>query len=204
MNEVWIASLAALWVLTLFLAFLLVGALRQIGIIQIRLGADPGALITRSGLERGSIAPDFVLVNVRTQQRVHLSSLPKRPTVLVFISTSCSACVSLVPHLNEVLATRGDDFEFVAICRGSMDACRALLSDTGLRAQLLHDAGGTTEMAYGVTLTPFTFVLDADRRVLVRGIANSWAQLESLLDQEGSLEPNPPAGTDAEPALMQE
>lgn len=42
MNELWVASLVALWVLTLFLAFLLAGALRQIGIIQIRLGADPG------------------------------------------------------------------------------------------------------------------------------------------------------------------
>lgn len=204
MNELWVASLVALWVLTLFLAFLLAGALRQIGIIQIRLGADPGALITRSGLDRGSIAPDFALVDVRTQQRVVLSSLPRRATVLVFMSTSCSACVTLVPHLNEVLGTRGDEFEFVAICRGSMDACRALLTNTGLRAPLLHDAGGTTEAAYGVTLTPFTFVLDADHRVLVRGIANSWAQLESLLDQEGSLEPSPMGGSDAGSALMQE
>lgn len=40
-----------LWIVVLVMAFLLLGSLRQIGLLQLRLGDDPGALITRSGLD---------------------------------------------------------------------------------------------------------------------------------------------------------
>lgn len=189
MSEFWVASLLALWLLTLFLTFLLAGALRQIGLLQIRLGSDPGALITRSGLDRGVAAPDFQLVDVRTLEEIRLSSLPKRPRVLAFLSTNCSSCIDLIPHLNEVLATRGQEFDFLVLCRGSLGACQAVDLETGLRARMLHDAKGATQSAFEVSLTPFVFVLDADNRVLIRGVANNWVQLDALLDQEGSLEP---------------
>ena len=64
MSEVWAASIIVLWVLVLFLAFLLMGALRQLGLLQLRLGNDPGALVTRSGLDRGTLAPDFTALPV--------------------------------------------------------------------------------------------------------------------------------------------
>lgn len=199
MSELWIASLVVLWLLTLFLAFLLAGALRQIGLLQIRLGSDPGALITRTGLDRGTSAPDFDLIDVRTDEQVRLSKLARRPRVLAFISTNCSSCIELIPHLNEVIATRRSEFEFLAICRGSMASCLALSQDSGLQARMLHDPGGLTETAYSVSLTPFVFVLDADNRVAIRGVANSWVQLDSLLDQEGSLEPATVDSSDHEP-----
>ena len=53
MSGVWLASYIVLWLVVLVLAFLLAGALRQLGLIQLRLGDDPGALITDTGLERG-------------------------------------------------------------------------------------------------------------------------------------------------------
>jgi hypothetical protein len=39
-----------------------------------------------------------------------------------------------------------------------------------------------------VTLTPFAYLLDHERNVVIRGIANDWRQLESLLEQEGTLQ----------------
>jgi hypothetical protein len=59
MTGVWLASFVALWLFMFFLAFMLAGALRQIGLITLRLGDDPGALITESGLDRGTIIPPF-------------------------------------------------------------------------------------------------------------------------------------------------
>lgn len=48
-NELWAASLVVLWIVVLILVFFVAGALRLIGLIQLRLGTEPGALITDSG-----------------------------------------------------------------------------------------------------------------------------------------------------------
>ena len=59
LSGVWLASYIVLWVLVLLLAFLLGGALRQLGLFQLRLGDDPGALITDSGLDLNSAVEEF-------------------------------------------------------------------------------------------------------------------------------------------------
>lgn len=57
MNELWIVSYVFLWVIVAGLSVILVGVLRELGAITLRLGPEPGALITREGLERGTRAP---------------------------------------------------------------------------------------------------------------------------------------------------
>lgn len=57
--ELLVASVVILWVAVAIVGFLLAGTLRQVGLIQLRLGADPGALITQGGLDRGTLAPKF-------------------------------------------------------------------------------------------------------------------------------------------------
>ncbi len=57
--------------------------------------------------------------------------------------------------------------------------------------RMLIDVAGSIESAYEVTMTPFTYVLDYRGQVLVRGVSNDWRHLESLLDQEGTLESPP-------------
>src|SRR5438477_338320 len=66
MSGVWLASYVVLWVVVLLLAFLLAGALRQLGLLQLRLGDDPGALITDTGLQRGAEAPDFTALGAES------------------------------------------------------------------------------------------------------------------------------------------
>ena len=84
MSGVWLASYLVLWLVVLVLAFLLAGSLRQLGLMQLRLGDDPGALITDSGLERGAQAPEFIAADSETGEAVALSSLPAVPRLLVF------------------------------------------------------------------------------------------------------------------------
>jgi hypothetical protein len=57
-----------------------------------------------------------------------------------------------------------------------------------LEARLLIDETGDAEAAFGIEMTPFTYLLDFQGRVVIRGVANDWRQLESLLNQEGTLE----------------
>jgi hypothetical protein len=69
---------------------------------------------------------------------------------------------------------------------------------------MVVDTTGQIEKDYLVTLTPFAYLIDHEGRVVIRGIANDWRQLESLLEQEGTLQ----AGMgfvpmDGQPALLE-
>ena len=79
MSGVWLASYIVLWVVVLVLAFLLAGALRQLGLMQLRLGDDPGVLITDTGLERGAKAPDFTAIESESGELVTLSEMIAKP-----------------------------------------------------------------------------------------------------------------------------
>jgi len=187
-SGVWLASYLVLWLVVLVLAFLLAGSLRQLGLIQLRLGDDPGALITDSGLERGAQAPDFIAANSETEEPVTLSEMPAAPRLLVFASPGCLSCRELIPGLNEVRKTRQGEFDFLVVCRGDIESCRAFGRMNRLEAPMVVDTNGQIEKDYMVTLTPFAYLLDHEGRVVIRGVANDWRQLESLLDQEGTLQ----------------
>jgi methylamine dehydrogenase accessory protein MauD len=204
MSGVWLASYIVLWVLVFLLAFLLAGALRQLGLLQLRLGDDPGALITETGLDRGAHVPDFTALDAETGDLVSLSDLPAVPRMLVFASPGCLSCRELMPGLNEVRKTRGD-WDFLVVCRGDLESCQAFGRMNRLEAPMVVDTTGQIEKDYLVTLTPFAYVIDHEGRVVIRGVANDWRQLESLLEQEGTLQ----AGmgfvpVDGEPALTEE
>jgi methylamine dehydrogenase accessory protein MauD len=187
MSGVWLASYIVLWLLVLMLAFLLAGALRQLGLLQLRLGDDPGALITDTGLERGADAPDFTALAADTGELVSLSDLPAVPRMLVFASPGCLSCRELIPGLNEVRKTR-KDFDFLVVCRGDLESCRGFGRMNRLEAPMVVDTNGQIEKDYAVTLTPFAYLIDHEGKVVIRGIANDWRQLESLLEQEGTLQ----------------
>jgi len=187
MSGVWLASYIVLWLLVLLLGFLLAGALRQLGLLQLRLGDDPGALITDTGLERGVEAPDFAALDSESGEVVTLADLPARARMLVFASPGCLSCRELIPGLNEVRKTR-PEYDFLVICRGDVESCQSFGRMNRLEAPMVIDTSGQIEKDYLVTLTPFAYLLDHERKVVIRGIANDWRQLESILEQEGTLQ----------------
>jgi methylamine dehydrogenase accessory protein MauD len=204
MSGVWLASYIVLWLLVLALAFLLAGALRQLGLLQLRLGDDPGALITDTGLERGTLAPDFTALDSESGELVTLSELAPIPRMIVFASPGCLSCRELIPGLNEVRKTRGGEFDFLVICRGDPESCQAFGRMNRLEAPMVVDTTGQIEKDYIVTLTPFAYLLDHERNVVIRGLANDWRQLESLLEQEGTLQAAGWVEVDGEPAALAE
>jgi methylamine dehydrogenase accessory protein MauD len=199
MSGVWLASYIVLWLVVFALAFLLAGALRQLGLIQLRLGDDPGALITDTGLERGVQAPDFTALDSETEELVTLSELPAAPRMIVFASPGCLSCRELIPGLNEVRKTRRGEFDFLVVCRGDIESCRRFGRMNRLEAPMVVDTTGQIEKDYIVTLTPFAYLLDHERNVVIRGVANDWRQLESLLEQEGTIQATPFMPVDGEP-----
>lgn len=185
--DLWIASLVALWLVVLLMAFLLAGALRMIGLFQLRLGDDLGALITDAGLNRGVVAPNFSALDIETGIERSFSDFVRSRTMLVFVTPTCLACRQLAPHLNEVIATR-PEVQFVVLCTGDFASARAFADRYRIKAPFLVDPSNRLSTEFDVKVTPLAFLLDGERRVLIRGVANDWNQLESLIREEGSVQ----------------
>jgi methylamine dehydrogenase accessory protein MauD len=185
--ELWIASLVVLWLVVLLEGFLLTGALRQIGLFQLRLGDDMGALITDTGLDRGAVGPDFDAIDTRTGEQVTLSGVLRGRAMVVFMTPTCLACRQLAPHLNEVIATHRE-ISFAVVCTSDLESGRQFANRFAFKAPVLVEGSGHAARQWEVKVTPLAYVLDQDRRVLIRGVANDWNQLESLLEQEGALQ----------------
>ncbi|HET9014991.1 MAG TPA: redoxin domain-containing protein [Thermomicrobiaceae bacterium] len=186
MSGFWLGSYIALWVIIVMLSVIVMGLLRQLGLIQLRLGPEPGVLLTREGLERGTQAPDFEATNLNSNEPMRLGSLRGQRTVLVFVSPTCFSCRQLAPHLNEVRRNQEGHTHIVTICYGSQDTCSEFRAAYRLETPLLLDATNAIGKSYNVNMTPFAYLIDENGVVRIRGVVNSWPQLEALIDEEGT------------------
>src|SRR5512145_103011 len=93
-----------------FLAFLLLGALRALGLQGWRLDqleATTPSRIGRSGLKPGKQAPGFTLPSVAGGE-VSLGDFAGRKVLLVFVQSGCGPCHDIAPELNRLAARDGD------------------------------------------------------------------------------------------------
>lgn len=186
MNGMWLASYVALWLIVAILSFIVMGLLRQFGLIQMRVGIEPGVLITDEGLARGELAPDFEAQEVSTGGVFRLRELRGRRVVLVFLTPSCEDCQGLAKQLGRI-AKEWNDHVFLAVCYGSGEACREFARGTVMGVPLLDDEQRTVVTAYRVSSTPLAYLISEDGFVLIRGIVNTWPHLEALLEERGTL-----------------
>lgn len=191
MSDLWIASYVLLWLIVVGMAFLLMGVLRQLGLIYLRLGPDPGALITPEGLARGSQAPDFKAVELLSGQPIHLSEFRGRRVLLAFLSPTCSPCRDLLPYLNEIAHRQRGKIEVISICQGSQATCMEFGRVYLLQTPLVADPTNAIGAQYDAGFTPFAFVIDEEGIILIRGVVNTLPQLEALLSEEGTLQGQP-------------
>lgn len=185
-SEIWMALLVVLWGVVLVMGFLLAGALREVGLLHLRLGADPGPLITDAGLPRGTAAPNF-LARFADSRDIFDSSKGGKTRLLMFLTSTCVACRQVIPHLNEFAITH-PELEVLAICSGVEEACVKLARASHLRVPLLLDESSEISSLFQVMYTPFAYLLSPGGEVVLRGVANDWRQLEGLLKEEGTLE----------------
>ena len=102
METILLISSLVLWVVVLFLAFLLLGTLRAMGLLSWRLEqleATTPKRLNRDGLKVGKKAPDFTLPGAAGGE-VSLHDFAGRKVLLVFTQAGCSHCNSIVPELN--------------------------------------------------------------------------------------------------------
>jgi hypothetical protein len=106
MGIVWLVSTLVLWGIVLFLGFLLLGALRALGLLRWRLEqleATTPSRLGRNGLKAGRRAPPFTLPTVEGGE-ISLHDFAGRKVLLVFMQPACGPFWRAVP--NPLLATR--------------------------------------------------------------------------------------------------
>jgi thiol-disulfide isomerase/thioredoxin/uncharacterized membrane protein YphA (DoxX/SURF4 family) len=118
-----------------------------------------------AGLRRGTPAPDFSLAPVRGDAG-SLDDLmtPKRPTVLIFVTTQCPPCLQMFPMLARWQDSLADALALPAIFSGDRDDVERISEEQGLSVALAQDDEEAFGL-YNLRATPSAVLIDGDRLV---------------------------------------
>jgi peroxiredoxin len=175
-----IVALVLPWGVVAFLAWLLVGVVRQHGQTLVRsdqlveqLGAlqrafdriapPPAATIAPSplsGLEVGAKAPEFALPDLDGRQRT-LKEFLGEPFAIAFFDSACGYCRAMAPRLG---AVPGRATRMLIVGRGDPDWYRTAAAEHEWSCEVVLDAEGQVASAYQTTATPTGYLVGGDGR----------------------------------------
>jgi peroxiredoxin len=171
---------ALLWLLVFFLGFLLLGALRALGLLRWRLDqleATMPSRLGRSGLKPGKKAPDFTLPSVAGGE-VALHDFAGRRVLLVFTQLGCGPCQLIMPELNRI---GGRDLQVLVVNKGEADTTRKWAVEAAVRFPVLLQEGLDLSKRYEAFATPFAFLISEKGVVVSRGIIGNRQQIGYVL-----------------------
>ncbi|MEG9500273.1 MAG: methylamine dehydrogenase accessory protein MauD [Methylorubrum extorquens] len=178
-----IASNVLLWLALIGCAVLLLGLLRQVGLLHER-SSPMGAMITDHGPDIGDAAPVFDLPDhAGATARIGGPSAESRPTLLMFTAPTCPVCDKLFPLIKSI--ARAEKFEVVMISDGQPDEHQRFLAKHEL-GDIRYVVSAEVGMAFQVGKIPYGVLLDAEGVIRAKGLTNTREHLESLLEADKS------------------
>ena len=198
MNTFLLISSIALWLLVLSLGFLLLGALRALGIVKWQLEqlqATTPSRLGRDGLRVGKKAPAFslpcaTLPNNHSRsgeggmgRDVSLADFAGRKVLLVFTQSGCSPCKAIAPELNR-LHERGAQ-QVLVVNNGDPEKTRLWAQEVDARFPVLAQENHALSKRFQTFATPFAFLIDEKGIIASKGIAGSKQHLSFVLSGAG-------------------
>ncbi|MEN3358346.1 MAG: hypothetical protein V7637_2328 [Mycobacteriales bacterium] len=119
-----------------------------------------------------------------------------RPTLLLFVSTTCDVCKEVRTAVPRLVADH-TDVSVVVVCAGRPAMVRAWAEPIAGLVPVIADPRSRISEQYQVDLRPFCIAVGADGLVRARGIANTHDGLEMAVEDAKSL-PIVDAGTPAD------
>lgn len=174
-----------LLVAVLGLAFLVLGALRALGLVNWRLDQlemTRPTRLGREGLKPGKKAPDFTLTGVDGEE-VSLRDFSGRKVLLVFTQSGCGPCHAIAPELNR-LQEKGE-CQVLVVNNGDAESTREWALETKARFTILGQEKFSVSKRYEAFATPFAFLIDEQGIVRSKGIAGSRQYLSYVLSGAG-------------------
>jgi methylamine dehydrogenase accessory protein MauD len=191
----------ALWLVVLVLGFLLLGALRALGLLQWQLEqlqATTPSRVGRNGLPVGKRAPDFTLPGTDGRE-IALSDFAGRKVLLVFTQSGCGPCKAIVPELDR-LAERGTH-QVVVINNTDLEKTRSWTREADARFPVLAQEKYAISKRFEAYATPFAFLIDEQGIIRSKGIAGSKQHLNFVLTGAGNKEERKESESPAGPAV---
>jgi methylamine dehydrogenase accessory protein MauD len=180
------------------LAFLVLGALRALGVLTWRLDqmeAMRPSRIGREGLKVGRKAPDFTLPAASGGER-SLHDFTGRKLLLVLTQSGCGPCMEIVPGLNR-LHEQGE-YQVLVVNNGEPEATRQWVAETKAGFSVLAQEKFSLSKRYEVFVTPFAFLIDDQGVITSKGIAGSKQHLGYVLFGAGNRPSHDKADSTAE------
>ena len=185
MNIALLVSSFLLWLTVLFVAFVLLGALRSMALLRWQLEelqATTPSRLGRMGLRPGKRAPLFKLPSV-VGPEADLADYAGRKVLLVFVQTGCGPCGAVVPDLNHL--HREGEYQVVVVNNSDRDKARKWVEETNAEFTVLVQEKHAVSKRYEVLATPFGFVIDEKGVIQSKGIMNSKEQIGFVLKGRG-------------------
>jgi methylamine dehydrogenase accessory protein MauD len=168
-----------LWLLVLALCVLVVALARQIGTLHLRLAARGALEIDEEGPPLGEAPEPAEAEDLRGGR--HVVGGPGRPSLLLFVSPSCSICADVIPGLPAAARAFGQPLRPLVVTDARADHALAAFPDgTAERAPVIADR--SLPVGYRVPGTPYAVVLDGLGVVRAKGTVNDLEQLEGLVE----------------------
>ncbi|MGH2755798.1 MAG: hypothetical protein ACRDLB_15385 [Actinomycetota bacterium] len=178
MSGIWLVSYVLLWFLNALMFIVLAATIRQVGLIHHRI-PPVGARTGNPGPDIGELAPTFVVADVDGVEVSIGGEL--LPTVVIFLSTSCSVCDDIAPSIRSFARGERGRVEVVVIVRGEEGPIRKYARTHGMIG-LSVVASETISDSFGVSAFPYAVLVDSNGAVRSKGVVNHLEHLESLVD----------------------
>lgn len=176
-----IASNIVLWTAVLGLTVVMLGLMRQVGLLHER-SSPMGAMITDHGPDIGDKAPEFELPDYfgRSAQLGGVAA-DGRPTLVMFTAPTCPVCDKLFPIIKSI--ARAENIGVIMVSDGAPEEHARFLESHEL-GQIRYVVSAEIGMAFQVGKIPYGVLLDGQGVIRAKGLTNTREHLESLLEAD--------------------
>lgn len=179
--EAMIVSNVLLWLLLLALAFVVMGLVRQIGVLHGRI-APAGALMVDKGVAVNEPAPQVTAAD-RNGRPVNFGYAGDKAQLLFFLSPTCPICKSLLPAIKSIAKEQADRLEVVYVSDGDPEDQLKLITEHKLE-NATYVVGPEVGMTYQIGKLPYAALVDKGGVLRAKGLVNSREHLDSLFETE--------------------
>lgn len=195
MTGFWFASYLVLWALVIVQSLLLVGVLRQMGMMTRQTDRVPAV----AGSTFPSLQDDGPPIGAPISKEPYdtingfgslkpANSVGRGETLLVFLSPMCERCQYIVEPLNALVEDGSRAIQGMAIIRADEQACRAFQRVFPLHLPVVCDESRTITMGYDVHRIPFALLYDERGALVRKGLVETPEDLRALLGDTSAPE----------------
>lgn len=189
MTGLWLASYLVLWGLIVVLRLLLIGILRQIGLMYRHLesrhsqlqGDTPIAAVEHDGPTIGEPMVHLESESINGFETLLTAMHDRGSTLQVFMSSMCETCQHIVDPLKALAAEAARAVQVAIIMRVDEQACRAFLSVFPLYMPVVCDRDRPITMGLDMRHTSFGLLFDEHGTLIRKGLLEGQEDLLALL-----------------------